>query len=84
MLRRGWRSCFSNLISTIKGDGNPIGTIAIRAIDPEYNIITERLTERELKLLQLIVDGYSNIRNRWSTYITVGTVRYVHHILTLC
>ncbi len=67
----------------VKGDSNPIGTIAIRAIDPEYNIITvERLTERELEVLQLIVDGYSNIAIAGALYITVGTVKtHVRNIL---
>lgn len=66
------------------GDNNPVKTmtygrsetIAIRAIDPEYNIITvERLTERELEVLQLIVDGYSNSAIAEELYITVDTVK---------
>ncbi|MBW4430462.1 MAG: hypothetical protein KME28_01505 [Pelatocladus maniniholoensis HA4357-MV3] len=41
---------------------NRAGVIAIRAIKPEYRqvVTTEPLTERELKVLQLIVDGCSN------------------------
>jgi len=50
--------------------------VRFRAIDPEYNIITvEPLTERELEVLQLIVDGYSNITIAGALYITVSNRR---------
>jgi len=61
----------------VKSDINPVETIAIRAIEPEYKFIiaVEPLTERELEVLQLIVDGYSNIAIAREFYITVGTVK---------
>lgn len=68
----------------VEGDNNPIGTIAIRAVDPEYKLIIpiEPLTDRELEVLQLIVDGYSNIAITGELYIAAATVKYhVHNIL---
>lgn len=69
----------------VEADGiNHPGTIAIRAIEPECRqiITTERLTERELEVLQLIVDGYSNITISKELYIPVGTVKtHVRNIL---
>jgi DNA-binding NarL/FixJ family response regulator len=58
-------------------------TIAIRAIEPEYRHILniELLTERE-KVLQLIVDGYSNRAIADKLYITIGTVKtHVRNVL---
>ncbi|HEY9630560.1 MAG TPA: response regulator transcription factor [Coleofasciculaceae cyanobacterium] len=51
--------------------------IMIRAIEPEYRrvIAIESLTIRELEILQLIVDGYSNIAISKKLYIAVGTVK---------
>lgn len=59
-------------------DGNPAGTIAIRAIEPEYKQIfaAEPLTERELEVLQLIVDGHSNGAIAQALYISTGTVKF--------
>ncbi|MGF1479553.1 MAG: response regulator [Cyanophyceae cyanobacterium] len=63
-------------------------TVEITATDPEYSQIIEAypLTERELEVLQLIVDGYSNADIANKLYITVGTVKtHVRNILNkLC
>lgn len=62
--------------------------VAITAAEPEYNQIIEAypLTERELEVLQLIVDGCSNAAIAEKLYITVGTVKtHVRNILNkLC
>ncbi|MBD1825429.1 response regulator transcription factor [Cyanobacteria bacterium FACHB-DQ100] len=62
--------------------------VAITATEPEYNQIIEAypLTERELEVLQLIVDGCSNAAIAEKLYITVGTVKtHVRNILNkLC
>jgi DNA-binding NarL/FixJ family response regulator len=62
--------------------------VAISAAEPEYNQIIEAypLTERELEVLQLIVDGCSNAAIAEKLYITVGTVKtHVRNILNkLC
>ncbi|MGV0026267.1 response regulator [Phormidesmis priestleyi] len=72
-------------------DGNgtpPEKTVTISAAEPEYNQIIEAypLTERELEVLQLIVDGCSNATIAEKLYITVGTVKtHVRNILNkLC
>ena len=63
-------------------------TVKIHATDPEYSQIIEAypLTERELEVLQLIVDGFSNAEIASKLYITVGTVKtHVRNILNkLC
>lgn len=63
-------------------------TVAITAAEPEYNQIIEAypLTERELEVLQLIVEGCSNATIAEKLYITVGTVKtHVRNILNkLC
>lgn len=63
-------------------------TVEINATAPEYSQIIEAypLTERELEVLQLIVDGYSNAEIAEKLYITVGTVKtHVRNILNkLC
>lgn len=59
-------------------------TIAIRAIEPEYRRVLsiELMTERELEVLQLIVDGYSNGAIAEKLHITIGTVKtHVRNIL---
>lgn len=70
------------------GDGAESKTVAIHAAEPEYNQIIEAypLTERELEVLQLIVDGCSNAAIAEKLYITVGTVKtHVRNILNkLC
>lgn len=58
--------------------------IAIRAIEPEskLSIAFDPLTVRELEVLQLIVEGYSNIAIATKLYISVGTVKaHVRHVL---
>lgn len=68
----------------VQSDGiNHPETIAMRAIEPEYRQITttELLTECELEVLQLIVDGYSNSAIAQRLYIAEGTVKtHVHNI----
>jgi len=63
-------------------------TVKISAAAPEYNQIIEAypLTERELEVLQLIVEGCSNAVIAERLYITVGTVKtHVRNILNkLC
>jgi len=63
-------------------------TVAISATDAEYNQIIEAypLTERELEVLQLIVEGCSNAVIAEKLFITVGTVKtHVRNILNkLC
>ncbi|MFN9174684.1 MAG: response regulator [Synechocystis sp.] len=54
---------------------------AIRPVSPDV-IIRHNLTERELEVLQLIVDGGSNADIAEALYITVGTVKtHVRNIL---
>lgn len=63
-------------------------TVSIGAADPEYSQIIESypLTERELEVLQLIVEGCRNAVIAEKLYITVGTVKtHVRNILNkLC
>lgn len=63
-------------------------TVAINAADAEYDqmIAAYPLTERELEVLQLIVEGCSNAIIAEKLYITVGTVKtHVRNILNkLC
>ncbi len=59
-------------------------TVAIEAIDPEFEQMLESypLTERELEILELIVAGCSNAEIAERSYITVGTVKtHVRSIL---
>ncbi|MBW4692718.1 MAG: response regulator transcription factor [Lyngbya sp. HA4199-MV5] len=59
-------------------------TVAIRAIEPEHRQIIEiePLSERELEVLQLIVDGHRNPAIARKLYITQGTVKsHVRNIL---
>ncbi|KAM3101835.1 response regulator [Phormidesmis sp. 146-12] len=74
---------------TQDGNGATVeNTVMISAAEPEYNQIIEAypLTERELEVLQLIVDGCSNATIAEKLYITVGTVKtHVRNILNkLC
>ncbi len=63
-------------------------TVQINAAEPEFTQIIEAspLTERELEVLQLIVEGRSNQDIADQLYITVGTVKtHVRNILSkLC
>ncbi len=66
------------------GDAAEAKTIAINAIEPEYEKLLENspLTERELEVLELIVAGYSNDAIAKKLYITTGTVKtHVRNIL---
>ncbi|MDY6938481.1 MAG: response regulator transcription factor [Cyanobacteriota bacterium] len=59
-------------------------TVAIRAVEPEYEQIIESypLTERELEILELIVAGCSNAQISQQLFITIGTVKtHVRSIL---
>jgi len=62
--------------------------VTINAAEPEFTHIIETypLTERELEVLELIVQGYSNAAIAEKLYITVGTVKtHVRNILNkLC
>lgn len=62
--------------------------VAIDAAEPEYSQLIEAypLTDRELEVLQLIVEGCSNAAIADKLYITVGTVKtHVRNILNkLC
>ncbi len=63
-------------------------TVSINASEPEYSQLIEAypLTERELEVLQLIVEGCSNATIAERLFITVGTVKtHVRNILNkLC
>ena len=63
-------------------------TIQINAAKPEYNQILDAypLTDRELEVLQLIVEGQSNAEIAEQLHITIGTVKtHVRNILNkLC
>lgn len=73
-------------------EGGEVGldtkTVSINAADAEYDqmIAAYPLTERELEVLQLIVEGCSNAIIAEKLYITVGTVKtHVRNILNkLC
>lgn len=74
---------------TISSDGEDASqTRQISASEPEYDQLVEAypLTERELEVLQLIVEGASNADIAEKLYITVGTVKtHVRNILNkLC
>ena len=68
--------------------GAVMKTVTISAAEPEYSQLIEAypLTERELEVLQLIVEGCSNAAIAEKLYITVGTVKtHVRNILNkLC
>ena len=63
-------------------------TINIKALDPEYEEIVDKagLTDREIEILQLIVQGSSNAEISSALYVTVGTIKtHIRHILNkLC
>ncbi len=69
-------------------DAVVVKKVAIDAAEPEYSQLIEAypLTERELEVLQLIVEGCSNAAIAEKLYITVGTVKtHVRNILNkLC
>ena len=58
------------------------GSTAPNATNPSQFIENSPLTERELEVLQLIVNGYSNAKIAGELFITVGTVKtHVRNIL---
>jgi DNA-binding NarL/FixJ family response regulator len=63
-------------------------TINIKALDSEYEEIVDKagLTDREIEILQLIVQGSSNAEISSALYVTVGTIKtHIRHILNkLC
>lgn len=63
-------------------------TVNISRVHSDYNqlLTADPLTERELEILELIVQGYSNAAIAQKLYITVGTVKtHVQHIFNkLC
>lgn len=69
-------------------DSQPENTVAISASEPEEEELLESytLTERELEVLRLIVEGASNAEIAQRLFITVGTVKtHVRNILNkLC
>lgn len=69
-------------------DATATNQVKINATAPEYSQLLESypLTERELEVLQLIVDGCSNAEIAERLFITVGTVKtHVRNILNkLC
>lgn len=75
-------------IPSKEGDEQEAETRQISAADPEYEQLVEAypLTERELEVLRLIVEGASNAEIAEKLYITVGTVKtHVRNILNkLC
>lgn len=59
-------------------------TVAINAIETEYKQLLETypLTERELEILEMIVEGYRNSEIAEKSFITIGTVKtHVRNIL---
>ena len=75
-------------IPSKEGNEEEPETRQISAADPEYEQLVEAypLTERELEVLRLIVEGASNAEIAEKLYITVGTVKtHVRNILNkLC
>jgi DNA-binding NarL/FixJ family response regulator len=72
------RCCVSRTALLAKrGEAQDLAQLTIREIEPEYKFIitVEPLTERELEVLQLIVDGHSNKAIARKLYITVNTVK---------
>jgi DNA-binding NarL/FixJ family response regulator len=67
---------------------NSARMIAITALDPEQSTILaeDPLTNRELEVLELLVQGDSNTKIARKLYLSVGTVKiHVRHILSkLC
>lgn len=67
---------------------NAIQTVTISAIDPEQASILQAdpLTNRELQVLELIVQGYSNNEIAQKLYLSLGSVKvYVRGVLNkLC
>ena len=78
------------VLGQVRPQPTPVGmvttekTVEIRAVDPDYEQIIESypLTDRELEILENIVNGCSNAQIAERLYITVGTVKtHVRNIL---
>lgn len=61
------------LLTAFKGEGTPSAQVPKRGA-PEIPMV-EPLSEREIEVLQLIADGYSNREIGQKLFITVGTVK---------
>jgi DNA-binding NarL/FixJ family response regulator len=74
--------------AAIVAKANAAHTVTISAIDPEQASILEAdpLTNRELQVLELIVQGYSNNEIAQKLYLSLGSVKvYVRGVLNkLC
>lgn len=74
------------VLSQVKPSGNAaqndVAKVAINRLSDEEQAINYPLTDRELDVLKLIVDGCSNAAIAEKLYITVGTVKtHVRNIL---
>ncbi|MDV2993955.1 MAG: Transcriptional regulatory protein DegU [Chroococcidiopsis sp. SAG 2025] len=76
------------VVAEVSKEDKDSKTVAIHAADEDYDqmLAAYPLTERELEVLQLIVEGCSNAVIAEKLYITVGTVKtHVRNILNkLC
>ncbi|MDF5708236.1 MAG: response regulator transcription factor [Nostoc sp. S4] len=74
--------------AVVKPKPNATHTVTISAIDPEQASILEAdpLTNREMQVLELIVQGYSNNEIAQKLYLSLGSVKvYVRGVLNkLC
>ncbi|MEH2336070.1 response regulator transcription factor [Nostoc sp.] len=74
--------------AVVKPKPNTTQTVTISAIDPEQASILEAdpLTNREMQVLELIVQGYSNNEIAQKLYLSLGSVKvYVRGVLNkLC
>lgn len=74
--------------AVVKPKPNATQTVTISAIDPEQASILEAdpLTNREMQVLELIVQGYSNNEIAQKLYLSLGSVKvYVRGVLNkLC
>jgi DNA-binding NarL/FixJ family response regulator len=68
----------------LSDDSNSVEAIVIRAVDSDLRqmILAESLTNRELEVLQLIVDGDNSIAIARKLNISVSTAKtHIHNIL---
>ncbi len=58
-------------------DSNSVGAIVIRAVDSDLRqmILAEAITDWELEVLQLVVDGDNSIAIAWKLNVSVGTAK---------
>jgi DNA-binding NarL/FixJ family response regulator len=70
------------VVSQVKTPANHLSCLSCCPHPDDSLLDTHPLTERELEVLQLIVNGYSNAEIASQLYITVGTVKtHVRNIL---